>query len=409
MITTRSPLTAARLCLLLSSLLPLPAEAAKWVQLDSRGGARVEVDAASVERTGGDKLRVWHRESYAKPQMPDSGAFSFVSQTVLSELQCAKRLATPIKRSYFAANGSELQLETYESRDTAPVAPDSAIESVFNFACKQKGKTPAAPVAQPAAPAPAAVVATPPPEIKTPPKKGKAGAKDEPPAPPEVPWTYEGKTGAGKWAKLSDTFAICGVGMRQSPIDIRETIRADLPPIRFSYKPVTLSIIDNGHTIQVNTPGAGGITVDGEDYELVEFHFHRPSEEKINGKSYDMEAHLVHKSKAGKLAIVAVMLQAGKEQKLVRTLWNNLPLEQNRIVSKTEISIDPTQLLPATREYFTYSGSLSTPPCSEGVLWLVLKTPTQVSKEQAAGFGKIYRNNARPIQSANGRVIKESR
>jgi len=418
--TTRSSLTAALpganalrpaalLCLLLSPLLSLHAEAAKWVQVDSKGGARIEVDAASVERTGGDKLRVWHRESYAKPQMPDSGAFSFISQTMLSEFQCTKRLATPIKRSYFAANGSELQLETYETRDTTPVAPDSAIESVFNFACKQKGKTPVAPVAKPTAPAPTpvVVVATPP-ETKTPPKKSKAGAKDEPP-PPEVPWTYEGKTGAGKWARLSETFATCGIGTRQSPIDIRETIRADLPPIRFSYKPVPLSIVDTGHSIQVNTVGAGSITVDGEDYELVEFHFHKPSEEKINGKGYDMEAHLVHKSKAGRLTILAVMLQTGKEQKLVRTLWNNLPLEQNRIVSKPEISIDPMQLLPATREYFTYSGSLSTPPCSEGVLWLVLKSPMQVSKEQAAGFGKIYRNNARPVQPANGRVIKESR
>jgi len=401
--------SAPLLSLLLATLFPLHAEAAKWVALDSRGGARIEVDAASLDRSG-DKLRVWHRESYAKPQIPDSGAFSFGSLTELTEFHCAKRLAAPLKRSYFAANGSELKTETYDGKEASPVAPDTVIESVFSFACKQRGNTPAVPVAKAIVPEPPAPPALPPTETRAPQKKGKSGAKDEPPAHgAEVHWTYEGQTGAGKWAKLSGEFAACEIGPRQSPIDIRETIRADLPPIRFIYKPVALSIIDNGHTIQVNTAGAGGISVDGEDYELLQFHFHKPSEEKINGKAYDMVAHLVHKSKAGKLAVVAVMLEAGKEQKLVRTLWNNLPLEQNQPVTKSEINIDPAALLPATRDYFTYTGSLTTPPCSEGVLWLVLKTPTQVSKEQVAGFGKIYRNNARPIQPGNGRIIKESR
>ena len=143
---------------------------------------------------------------------------------------------------------------------------------------------------------------------------------------------------------------------------------------------------------------------------LKQFHFHRPSEEKINGKTYDMVAHLVHQSKEGKLAVVAVLMEAGKkDHPLIRTLWTHLPLEQDKPVTRKETRIDPSDLLPSRRNYFTFLGSLTTPPCTEGVLWLVLKTPVQVSKEQLGGFATIYRNNVRPVQPTNNRVVKEGR
>ncbi len=390
----------------LAALLPHHAQAAQWLSIGIRPGVKIEVDSVSLERVNDDKYRIWHREIYAKPQIPDSGAFSYARLTVLTEFQCKKRLATPLRRTYIATNGSELKSENHDSKDQSPVIPDSVTEAVFNHACKDI-LFPEPVVAE--APAVPVIAAD---DTKAGKKKSKSG-KDEPPPPPPPPhhphWDYDGKAGAGKWGKLSSDYAICGLGLRQSPINIHETIGADLPPIRFNYKPVPLSIIDNGHTIQVNTAGAGSIKVDAEEFELLQFHFHKPSEEKINGKVYDMVVHLVHKSKDGKLAVVAVMLQAGKEQQLIRTLWSNLPLEQNKPVDRSEIKIDPTLLLPATRNYFTYIGSLTTPPCSEGVLWLVFKSPTQVSKEQVAGFGRIYNNNARPIQPRNARVIKESR
>ena len=141
----------------------------------------------------------------------------------------------------------------------------------------------------------------------------------------------------------------------------------------------------------------------------MQFHIHKPSEEKINGRTYAMDFHLVHQSKAVKLAVVAVMMETGKEQSLIRTLWTNLPLEQNKSITHPEVKIDPSLLIPAKRSYYTFIGSLTTPPCTEDVLWLVLKTPLQVSKEQLAGFGTIYKNNVRPVQPVNGRVIKESR
>ena len=239
--------------------------------------------------------------------------------------------------------------------------------------------------------------------------KGKKGKEDPPPPHVTPHWSYSGANGADKWGSLDNEFATCGIGQRQSPIDIRRTVKADLPPIQFAYKPIPLSIVDNGHSIKDDTPDAGGITVDGESYELVQFHFHKPSEEKINGKAYDMVVHLVHQAKGGKLAVIGVLMEAGKEQKLIRTLWTHLPLEQEKPVVRDDVKIDPTQLIPPKPGYYTFLGSLTTPPCSEGVLWLVMKTPIQVSKEQLASFATVYKNNARPIQPTNGRVIKESR
>ena len=379
-----------------------PGHAAQWVGLGkSKGPVRVEVDAASRVSPAEQRVRLWHRETYSTPRIPDSGAFSYSRLTTLSEFQCDKRQSATLSQIYFAPDGSELKTETFEGRDTQPVAPDSPQEAVFNYACKPRVKP-----APPPPPPPPPVVETPEPPKK---KSGKKG-QEEPPPPPPPHWSYGGNNGPERWGSLGKVFATCSQGERQSPIDIRKTIKADLPPIQFNYQPTGLSIVDNGHSIKVDTPDAGGITVDGESYALAQFHFHKPSEEKINGKAYDMVAHLVHQSKDGKLAVVAVLMEAGKkEHALIRTLWTHLPLEQEKPVTRQDVKIDPLQILPAKHGYYTFLGSLTTPPCTEGVLWMVLKTPIQVSKEQLAGFATIYKNNVRPIQPINGRVIKESR
>ena len=151
------------------------------------------------------------------------------------------------------------------------------------------------------------------------------------------------------------------------------------------------------------------ISLLGKTYELAQFHFHRPSEERVNGKSFDMVAHLVHKSEDGKLAVVAVLLEKGMEHPLIQSVWNNLPLEKNDYVTPPGLTIDVAQLLPEDRSYYTYMGSLTTPPCSEGVLWLVLKQAQPISPEQLAIFARLYRHNARPVQANFARMIKESR
>ncbi len=393
--------------LLFSIILPpASALAANWIGIGSKDKARIEIDNGSIHTTSDKNLRIWYREVYAKPKTPDSGAFSYTRLTTLSEFQCDKRLSAPIQRIYTAADGSELKTESFDSREPKPVIPDSALETVLTYACKHQNKPV---VAIPPPPPP------PPPPIVEAPKKSNNGRKEEPsPPPPPPPWSYKGNNGPDKWGSLSYDYAACTLGQRQSPIDIRNTVHADLPPIKFSYKPSPLSIIDDGHGIRVDTPNGGSITVDGVIYELQYLRFHKPGEMKINGKAADMDVQLVHQSKTGQSAILTLMIEAdkakkGKAQEVIRTLWNELPLEQDKLVTHAEIKIDPTLLLPSKVNYFTFIGSLTTPPCTEGVLWLVLKTPVLASKEQIAGFGTIYKGNVRPVQAVNERVIKASR
>jgi carbonic anhydrase len=198
------------------------------------------------------------------------------------------------------------------------------------------------------------------------------------------------------------------MGKRQSPINIHEGIKVHLEEIAFDYKPMQFRIIDTGHTVQVTVGEGLSLKVSGKRYELLQFHFHRPSEERINGRAYDMVMHLVHRNDEGQLAVIAVLLEKGSEHPLIQTLWNNLPLDQNIEMAPAE-AIDLTKLLPENRTYWAYMGSLTTPPCTEGVLWMVLKQPMQVSAEQVSIFSRLYRNNARPLQPSNGRLIKESR
>jgi carbonic anhydrase len=224
-------------------------------------------------------------------------------------------------------------------------------------------------------------------------------------------WSYAGATGPAKWGALEKGFAECKLGQVQSPIDIPDASarKGDLPPMLFNYKPSPLNIIDNGHTIQVNYAPGSFVTVEGKRYELVQFHFHKPSEEKIDGKSYDMVAHLVHQGPGGKLAVVAVLLDAGKENRLIKTLWDNLPKEKGKENIVDALKINAVDLLPQSKGYYTFAGSLTTPPCSEDVTWFVLKTPVQVSADEIARFARSYPMNARPVQPLNGRDIQATR
>ncbi|WP_338845491.1 carbonic anhydrase family protein [Massilia sp. W12] len=238
----------------------------------------------------------------------------------------------------------------------------------------------------------------------------RKAAKVEKAAPPMMHsehWSYEGELGPRNWGKINPDWIKCASGNRQSPIDIRDGMKVDLELINFDYRPSGFTVVNNGHTIQVGISGGNFITIMGRTYELMQFHFHRPSEEKINGRGFEMVAHLVHKDPEGRLAVVAVLIERGRAQPLIQTIWNNLPLEKNDVVQPS-IVIDMNDLLPNRRDYFTYMGSLTTPPCSEGVLWMVMKEPVQASGAQLALFSRLYPMNARPIQPNGGRVIKES-
>ena len=226
-------------------------------------------------------------------------------------------------------------------------------------------------------------------------------------------WSYGGATGPAKWSALSKEFKACKSGeeSKQSPIDIpdEKARKGDLAPLLFNYKPSPLKIIDNGHSIEVEYAPGSVVSIEGKRYELQQFHFHKPAEEKIDGKGHDMDIHLVHKGPDGKLMVIAILLDAGKENKAIKTLWENLPKEKGKEMSLDAVKINAVDLLPNDKGYYTYAGSLTTPPCSEQVTWYVLKSPVQVSADQVARFGRIYPNNARPIQPFNDRDVMGTR
>ncbi len=221
-------------------------------------------------------------------------------------------------------------------------------------------------------------------------------------------WGYDKEHGPAKWAGMDPAFSTCDTGRLQSPIDITGAVKEKLPEIEFNYHPAPLKVIDNGHSIQVNYTEGSFITVSGQTYPLIQFHFHRPSENMYNGKQYPMEVHLVHRRADGHLAVVGVWLAAGKPNPVLEAAWPNLPKEKGKEVTVPGVTIDASQLLPAQRTYYSFVGSLTTPPCSEGVHWFVMKEATSVSQAEIAQFSKLYPDDARPTQPLNNRPISES-
>ena len=218
-------------------------------------------------------------------------------------------------------------------------------------------------------------------------------------------WSYGGVANPTQWGRLGHDFALCEVGTDQSPIDIDDAVEGVPAKIKFNYVPVPLVVVNNGHTIQVNYPPGSTVSINDQEYELLQFHFHTPSEHTMSGKASALELHLVHRNKEGQLAVVGVMMEEGKANSSISTIWENIPEEKgsNKV---EELTINAADLLPSGKSYFSYVGSLTTPPCSEGVKWNVLAQRIQVSRAQIAAFEKLYQMNARPIQSSNGRIIE---
>jgi carbonic anhydrase len=221
-------------------------------------------------------------------------------------------------------------------------------------------------------------------------------------------WSYEGTHGPRNWGSLQSGYSACKLGHQQSPIDIRQTRKADLPALAFAYQASPLKVIDNGHTIQVNYAPGSSVTIGGERYDLLQFHFHTPSEERIKGRSYPLVAHLVHKNAEGKLAVVAVLFRKGAGNPLIQTVWDALPQEKGQQQEPAGVNIDLASLLPQAQGYYNFPGSLTTPPCSEEVNWFVLKQPVELSDAQLKRFTQLYKHNARPVQPLNGRTVLES-
>ncbi len=227
------------------------------------------------------------------------------------------------------------------------------------------------------------------------------------PAVAASPWEYTGHKGAAHWGEIDAAFAECASGHQQSPINIDKTVKAALPALSFHYGHAAPTIWNNGHTVQVNVPAGNTLEVGGQRYELLQFHFHTPSEEHIKGKPEPMVAHFVHKNEAGELGVVAVLIRAGRSNAALAPVFEHLPRVGEK-VTVDELSLDLGAVLPKSLGYYDFAGSLTTPPCSEGVHWMVLKEPVTLSARQIASFRKLVGKNARPVQPLNARVVQES-
>lgn len=218
-------------------------------------------------------------------------------------------------------------------------------------------------------------------------------------------WGYEGAQGPEHWGNLCPEFAPCKDGKCQAPIDITGTVKAEPGNIVFDYRPTPLKVIDNGHSIQVNYGEGSFFRAGGKVFKLLQFHFHSPSENTVNGKTFDMEMHLVHQSSQGELAVVGVFYNIGKQHPTMQTIWDNIPAETGREKTIPSIKVNAVDLLPANGSYFYFDGSLTTPPCTEGVRWYVLKNAPDVSKAQVEKFLAVIGANARPVHPLYGRTV----
>jgi carbonic anhydrase len=220
-------------------------------------------------------------------------------------------------------------------------------------------------------------------------------------------WGYTGDVGPSQWGHLSPDYATCSTGQSQSPINIvpSQTVQASGKDLAFGYASTPLSMVNNGHTIQVNDTSDSVVLIAGRPYKLLQFHFHSPSENTYQGQHYPMEVHLVHRNARGSLAVVGIFLTQGAHNPFVQTLWDHMPKTANQNPSVSDSMITPAALLPPNGAYYHFQGSLTTPPCTEGVQWYILQSPIEVSEAQARQFVSVIGENARPVQPLNGRTV----
>lgn len=222
-------------------------------------------------------------------------------------------------------------------------------------------------------------------------------------------WSYEGTTGPEHWGELKPEYKMCLNGQEQSPIDIKtEQIKStveDSNHLQINYQPISFSIKNNGHSIEGKANSSDDYLMLGESrYTLKQFHFHTPSEHQFEGKHADMELHLVHQNDQGQLAVVGIMIKEGQKNEGFAEMWENLPNSKNS-QGDVQHTIDIKQLLPSDHSSFRYMGSLTTPPCTENVQWIVMKQTIEMSKKQIETFHKLFPTNNRPVQPINGREV----
>jgi carbonic anhydrase len=434
------------------------AEPATWQRVGAEQGRYIEIDRESIVSAPNNTLDAKGRIVLSRAIIDPKTSTPYSAIEIESRYDCAKRARATLRRVYYKEDGQMLREEDAIGSFELPIRsgtlddallrevcrpkndrlPLSSLNSVLNRvnelstdlhkanetlvaqAIKETRQRTPTPSTNPLADKPST---TPPPTNRqqtptgqtnarqnrraTPSIIGRPNARQPSPSSPQA-WTYEGPAGPAHWNKLNPNYALCANGHRQSPIDLRNTFAVDLEPVLFLYRAGPFRVADTAHHLQLTVSG-GGIQTLGKSYHLTGIRFHSPSEFSIAGRFFDMEAQITHRADDGKLAIVSVLLEKGNENPVIQAALNEMPLEKGKTSETSGYDIDIERLLPDDRRYFTFMGSLTTPPCTEDVLWIIIKTPQQVSTEQLEMFRRLYPPNARPIQPSFGRIVKESR
>jgi len=220
-------------------------------------------------------------------------------------------------------------------------------------------------------------------------------------------WSYDGATGPEHWGELSPAFKVCQLGLEQTPIDLTAGLKGSSDPLTLDYRALPVRIVNNGHTIQVNAEPGCSCTIGGATYDLQQFHFHHPSEHLLDGRSFEMEVHFVHKSTDGGLAVVGIFVQPGAYNTALQPILDQMPKSAGGEVAIPGV-FDPAGFFPFSQTFFRYRGSLTTPPCSEGLTWTVFRDPIEASPGQISQFAALFPNNARPVQPRHRRFLIET-
>jgi carbonic anhydrase len=412
------------------------ASASVWRTIASAKGRTIEVNTASIQRAADGRVLATSRLLLEKEivDVHTSGSYKYIQ--TLMRYDCAQRSAATLRRSFLTAEEAVLRSDEMPDAIAMPVRSNTLEEKVMRELCRPVGtRGEMQKLAEDADAAAAALRQSNDALIRKqldsvraaagkPEKTGKqvmvyshthgAGVKKEPVSPPpaddalrRLTWSYDGPGGPEYWADVAPENLLCREGRRQSPIHIQDGIEVDLEPLVFEYSPTQFSVLDSGRGIEVQGTG-NFLLMTGKSYMLERVTFQRPGENSIDDKTFAMSAHLEHRAFDGERLLVAVPLEIGAENAFIQQVLNYLPLEQNRAMTP-EADFDLNQILPETRGYHTFMGSMTRPPCEEGVLWVVLQTPVSLSAAQEAVFARLYPLNARPLQAAHGRIIKSSR
>lgn len=403
--------------------------AAVWVKLNENSTSKLSVDKQSMLHKE-QLTRAWVKIEYKSPQKNiDSPDKEYDLSKLLWYFDCpAQKSATSQVFQYLNAQLVYSAGIDVKGAEFIEPVPETDLDLAMRYVCSNikpvKVVTEAKPASKPNTPAAAPEAAKntepktePAPEKPVTPDNKPTATKPEPNKTSKdkaekadahaAHWAYEGKEGPENWGKLKPEFATCDTGRNQSPVNIDNTVDAGLKPLKVLQKFPAKDIVNNGHTVQANFKVGNILAVDNMSFQMKQVHFHAPSENTIKGKSFPLEAHFVHADAKGNLAVIGVMFKEGKANEGLEKLWKQIPNDIDKPVA-LKSRVLASEMIPENRDYYRFSGSLTTPPCSEGVRWLLLKTPLTASKEQIKAFeGVLKHHNNRPVQPLNGRVIVE--